>query len=298
MPQCEARLTGGKSAVDGVWTMAFEPDGGTKNSLFFLPKRCERVTEGRLCEPCVARAAATAAVVEKRAGKYIANQQTLFHGFVGEMPPLWSHVYMSQWYVEYVAAHGKRLSAETEARAAEAFKACPGPALTCSEESKKMPRAKAKAKPTEKPTEKPTIEPVAQEPVKEMPAEKPAKPRAKKLTTPKVIEVLQEAAPATPIPEPPPPPAPKPKPRAPKKVGAKGVADPVAAQAPIGLVAASAPTDVRVVEIKVRRATVDGRQVYLSQQKDKVYDMKFNYLGRYNSREEKIVAGYPDSDLE
>jgi len=292
MPKCEARLTGSKSAADGVWTMAFEPDGGTKNSLFFLPKRCDRDAEGRLCEPCTTKAAATAAIIEKRGGKYIANQQTLFHGFVGEMPPLWSHVYMSQWFTDYVAAHGKRLSAETEARATAAFQACPGPvpsqALTCSEESKKMPRAK-----------KPVAEPVVQEPIAQEPT-KEKKPRTKKPTTPKVIEALQEAAPATPIPEPPPPPppAPKPTPRAPKKVGAKGVATPVPAQAPIGLVADVAPTDVRIVEIKVRRATVDGRQVYLSQQKDKVYDMKFNYLGRYNSREDKIVSGYPDSDLE
>lgn len=292
MPQCEARLTGGKSAVDGVWTMAFEPDGGTKNSLFFLPKRCERNAEGRLCGHCTAKAAATAAIIEKKAGKYIANQQTLFHGFVGEMPPLWSHVYMSQWYVDYVAAHRKRLSAETAARAVETFKACPGPipALTCGEESKKMPRAKK-----EKPAE-----PVVQE----TPEKKPAKPRAKKPVTPKVIEALQEGAPTEPVSAPvpaplpaaePPVPAAK-KPRAPKKVGAK--ADPTPAQPPIGLVADSAPADLRVVEIKVRRATVDGRQVYLSQQKDKVYDMKFNYLGRYNSREDKIVTGYPDSDLD
>jgi hypothetical protein len=287
--------------------MAFEPDGGTKNSLFFLPKRCERDAEGRLCGPCTAKAAATAAIIEKKAGKYIANQQTLFHGFVGEMPPLWSHVYMSQWYVDYVAAHRKRLSVETELRAAEAFKACPGPvpsqALTCSEESKKMPRAKTKAKaePTEKPTEK---EKPAEPVVQETPEKKPAKPRAKKPVTPKVIEALQEGAPTEPVSAPvsaplppaePPAPAAK-KPRAPKKVGTK--ADPTPAQPPIGLVADSAPADLRVVEIKVRRATVDGRQVYLSQQKDKVYDMKFNYLGRYNSREDKIVTGYPDSDLE
>lgn len=142
------------------------------------------------------------------------------------------------------------------------------------------------------------VEPPA--PVESATAPGPKKFRAKKPETPKVIEALQagepEAAPIAPAPVTAPKPLAK---RTPKQVGKKAVAAAAPATAPVGIVpdtAASEPT--RVVEIKVRRITVDGRQVLLSQQKDKVYDLKFNYLGRYNSREDKIVTGYPDSDLD
>jgi hypothetical protein len=47
-----------------------------------------------------------------------------------------------------------------------------------------------------------------------------------------------------------------------------------------------------VREIKVRKREIDGRSLYLGP-KDKVYDLKFKYLGRL--KEEKI-ASFPDSD--
>jgi hypothetical protein len=47
-----------------------------------------------------------------------------------------------------------------------------------------------------------------------------------------------------------------------------------------------------VREIKVRKREIDGRSLYLGP-KDKVYDLKFKYLGRL--KEEKIVV-FPDSD--
>lgn len=47
-----------------------------------------------------------------------------------------------------------------------------------------------------------------------------------------------------------------------------------------------------VREIKVRKREIDGRSLYLGP-KDKVYDLKFKYLGRL--KEEKIVS-FPDSD--
>jgi hypothetical protein len=312
MPQCEARLSGGKSHVDGVWTVAFEPEpGSAKTSLFFLPRRCSREAEGRLCQTCADKAAATASIVVKKGGKYIANQQTLFHGFVGELPPAWSHMYMSQWYVDYVAANGKRLAPATVTRAEEAFGACPGPRPKPVEaEAKKMPRAKKVVEQPGEPTAqaevpKKVVKPRAKK--TEAPAEEaapgpaPKKFRAKKPETPKVIEALQagepEVTPATPAPTlavAMPKPVPK---RAPKQVGKKATETPVVA--PIGIVPETTTAEpTRVMEIKVRRITVDGRQVLLSQQKDKVYDLKFNYLGRYNSREDKIVTGYPDSDLD
>ena len=47
-----------------------------------------------------------------------------------------------------------------------------------------------------------------------------------------------------------------------------------------------------IKEIKVRKREIDGRSLYVGQ-KDKVYDLKFKYLGRL--KDETIIA-FPDSD--
>ena len=51
-----------------------------------------------------------------------------------------------------------------------------------------------------------------------------------------------------------------------------------------------------VLEIKVKKTTLDGRSVYINYQNDKVYDMKFNYIGR--SKDTTIDSSFPDSDAE
>jgi hypothetical protein len=53
------------------------------------------------------------------------------------------------------------------------------------------------------------------------------------------------------------------------------------------------------VEISVRRLELDGgRSYYLDTKKQKVYDMKFKYLGRYLAEKKEIDRGFPDSDAE
>jgi hypothetical protein len=60
----------------------------------------------------------------------------------------------------------------------------------------------------------------------------------------------------------------------------------------------SEPTPVEdVVTATVKKTELAGRAVYLEAQKGKVYDLKFHYLGRWDSKKEKIVA-HPDSDAE
>jgi hypothetical protein len=54
----------------------------------------------------------------------------------------------------------------------------------------------------------------------------------------------------------------------------------------------------KIVKISVKKAEIDGRSVYLESSKGKVYDLKFNYIGRFNSSEDRIDATYPDSDAE
>jgi hypothetical protein len=87
-----------------------------------------------------------------------------------------------------------------------------------------------------------------------------------------------------------PEPAPVPKPKAKSK--AKKVMDPIA------IIDTAGPMlEVnKIIEIRVKKMEIEGRQVWVSVDKDKVYDLKYNYLGRYNRRENCIECQYPDSD--
>ena len=181
------------------------------------------------------------------------------------------------------------------------------------------PAVIAVAEPAEKPLEKPL----------EKPAEKPMeteKPVQKKQQPKKVVKAAPVADPV--VPEPPkkvrvkkvpkkaaeesdrivPPPVtmlhttsgfvprdpvphdtvPKPK-RQSKKVVAKTT--PI-----IGIVAPTPLEDPTVVKIAIKKIVIDGRDLYVSEQKDKVFDLKFQYLGRWNRKEDRIDTSYPDSD--
>ena len=80
----------------------------------------------------------------------------------------------------------------------------------------------------------------------------------------------------------------------PKKRQPKQVAAAPESVAPVAIIPSPAeelPVE-NVREIKVRKREIDGRSLYLGP-KDKVYDLKFKYLGRL--KDEKIVD-FPDSD--
>jgi len=90
-----------------------------------------------------------------------------------------------------------------------------------------------------------------------------------------------------PKPEPKPEPVAKPLPRPPPK---KKIAEPTA------FIDSTPQPEVEILTIKVKPTEIDGRKVYLSNLKDKVYDLKYNYLGRYNRKADRIETAYPDSD--
>lgn len=85
-------------------------------------------------------------------------------------------------------------------------------------------------------------------------------------------------------------PKPKPKPKLSKKTDSKNV------QKILGVVENTLEEEPIVVKIKVKPIEVDGRTVYLCSLNDKVYDTKFNYIGRYNRKDDLIDSSYPDSD--
>jgi len=273
-----------------------------------------------LCAACLDRQKATAYQLEKRAGKYIPNQETMFHGRMGEPIPKWSRLQGGEWFQAQIAAgytvgntHKEIVTDPVEMGDVEA------PVI------KKVVKRKKVAPPAEAPV--PIVAPVAapvapttkkREPKKvgvapeprpplvtmlhttsgfvgreeakreeAKPAEKPK--RTKKtvatpapLATPEITEVI-------PIPMNEVKPVAKPK-RSIKKV--------IKPKTPvIGIVEAVAD-DIPVTKIHVKKEEIAGRSVYVAETKDKVYDLSYAYLGRWNRKEGRIETTFPDSDAE
>lgn len=65
---------------------------------------------------------------------------------------------------------------------------------------------------------------------------------------------------------------------------------------PTAFIDSTPQPEVEILTVKVKPTEIDGRKVYLSNLKDKVYDLKYNYLGRYNRKADRIETSYPDSD--
>jgi hypothetical protein len=141
----------------------------------------------------------------------------------------------------------------------------------------------------------PVPAPVAEAPAAEAPVKKF---RAKKTVasasiTPPVLAPLPAPAPI-PVPAPAAIPVPVPAPAPTKKRGPPKKA--AASVAPIGIVTSELKEDLRIIDINVKKATINDRSVYLGP-KDKVYDLKFKYIGRYSRATDAIVS-HPDSDAD
>ena len=65
----------------------------------------------------------------------------------------------------------------------------------------------------------------------------------------------------------------------------------------IGIVEVAAD-DIPVTKIQVKKEEIAGRSVYVAEMKDKVYDLSYTYLGRWNRKEGRIETTFPDSDAE
>ena len=258
-----------------------------KPILFSVPKACSgeaAVGTEHLCAACQERAVKTAAAVEKAGGKYVANQQTLLHGRFGEPLPEWSHMFGSRWFIQTQAE--KRLEIP---EAVAAVTALLTPKSDTQPPVEMPPKRRVAGEPTTQPTE------VKPEPKKRAPKKVATKAEAvavapQPITAPEpAVAVAPPAAPVDAAPL-----VPKRK-FAPKKKAA--AAQPVP-EPTLGVIQAQPLEGLQVKKISVRKITIDDRTVYLSAEKDKVYDLKFNYIGRYNRREERIESKYADSDRE
>lgn len=114
-------------------------------------------------------------------------------------------------------------------------------------------------------------------------------PMPGKKKVPKAPVAVAAAVPVAPVPAAAPVAA---VPVAPKKA-AKRVT--TAAVEPVALINPTRLEVEDILHVKVRKQEIDGRMFYLDPKKDKVYDMKFKYVGRLK---EGALVSFPDSDAE
>jgi len=256
--QCLGRLV---RDTKGVGLLEFDNGGG----VFHIPYRCEKMTRnGDLCEACETKEKKTMEKVAKISGSTIQGMlPSYLNGRVTEPIPFWSRLYDGAWYRLKISS-GSTVSEDTMARARKA--------AAIAYEGVEV------------------VEPQA------MPGTR--KPRAKKVVA-AAAPVAAAPAPAAPAPVAPAPvaAAPAPTPAPVKKAQRKGPK----AKEPVNAVAAVAtldPVELPVEdthEVYVRVVEVDERKLYLAPKKQKLYDLKFKYIGRL--KDGKIVA-FPDSDAD
>lgn len=303
--RCLGRLV--RNDPKGVWMLPLEePSTGAVKNWFHIPYRCEKrsIRDG-LCEFCIAKERRTEERVEEAAGGMIKRglHSGLLHGRVGDPVPQWSRIFGGEWYNLKVAA-GCTVSEDTMGRAKKAVAEAGGiPAVApvevkAAKKPGRKPKVAAEAAGTAATTEGPVQTKLSL-------AELRAAAAAQKVAA----ETAPAAAVAVPVAEkavavaPPTAAAAPPKKISPKKA-VKAATTVVAATHPLEIATAfveqTAESPVEdVVEIKVRRLELDGgRSYYLDSKKQKLYDMKFKYVGRYSAEKREVDRTFPDSDAE
>jgi hypothetical protein len=254
----------------GLGLLEFDNGGG----VFHIPYRCEKMTRnGDLCEACETKEKKTMEKVAKISGSTIQGMlPSYLNGRITEPIPFWSRLYDGAWYRLKISS-GSTVSEDTMARVRKAAAvAYEGVEMV---EPQAMPG-------TRKPRAKKVVAAAAVAPVAAAPAPVAAA----------VVPVVAAApVPVVPVPTPAAPVAPV------KKAQRKGPK----AKEPVNAVAAVAtldPVELPVEEtheVYVRVVEVDERKLYLAPKKQKLYDLKFKYIGRL--KDGKIVA-FPDSDAD
>ena len=296
--QCEGRKTTPKTAP-----LFFEtgPRLHRSKPLSYLGiVRCSNEAED-LCAACLDREKATDYQLEKRAGKYIPNQETMFHGRMDEPIPKWSRLEGGEWFQAQLAAGYTVGNAHKEiATSPVEMGDVVAPVI------KKIVRRKKVITETPEPVAAPAVPATKKrEPKKVGVAPEPIPPQVtmlhatsgfvgrKEAKPKKTVEATPEITEIVPIP------------MDEVKPVAKPVVNPVVKpkrvfkpkKKVIGIVEAAAD-DIPVIKIQVKKEEIAGRSVYVAETKDKVYDLSYSYLGRWNRKEGRIETTFPDSDAE
>lgn len=314
--QCQGRKTTPKSAP-----LFFDtgPRLHRSKPLSYLGiVQCSNEAED-LCAACLDRQKATAYQLEKRAGKYIPNQETMFHGRMDEPIPKWSRLQGGEWFQAQLAAgytvgntHKEIVTDPVEMGDVVA------PVIKKVIRRKKVTPPAEAPEPVAAPAPAPVVAPVApttkkREPKKVGVAPEPrpplvtmlhttsgfvgreeakreeAKPAVKPKRTKKTVVATPEITEVVPIPMNEVKPVAKPK-RSIKKV--------IKPKTPVIGIVEAVTDDIPVTKIQVKKEEIGGRSVYVAETKDKVYDLSYTYLGRWNRKEGRIETAFPDSDAE
>lgn len=236
-------------------------------SLFHVPIRCNMMaSNGDLCDSCLEREKKTVEKVKGITGTTIKGTlPSYLNGRVTEPIPFWSRLYDGAWFrlrVESGYTVSEDIMVKARAAAAKAY------AGVETVEPQPMPGArKVRAK---KDAKEATTTAIVSAPPAPLAAPLPVAPQAAPL-------------PVAPL-------MPPTKKRAPKKV-----------QTPTTEALACVPNPTKelpvedIREIHVRKVEVDGRSLYLESTKEKLYDLKFKYIGRLK---DGAIHSFPDSDKE
>ena len=273
MSQCLGRLV--KDTPKGINMLSFEEGG-----LFHLPLRCETVTRsGDLCDSCFAREKKTAEKILAITGTTISGTHPSYlMGRVTEPIPFWSRLYDGAWFrlkIEEGYTLSEESMAKIKAAVAKAYEGveqvAPAP----------IPGVKAGRKAAAESATKPGRKAAAESATK--PGRKALKPIDE--TEKKPVRKAEQALEQLPI-----------VPVEPVAVKRRANVKKPTVQQPVAKVEGSVDvSDHDVVQIKVQKQEVDGRMFYLDSKKDKLYDMKFKYVGRLK---DGAVISYPDSDAD
>lgn len=255
--QCLGRLTKEKKNIP-VFKFENKPKYG-----FFTAVQCTNTSSEELCTQCLAKQEKIPELLTKWKGS-MQNQSQQLHGLINREIPEWSRIYGGAW-VNSKLREGFTISDEVLrilGSDAETRKDSTVNTVEMEMEKEKEKEKKPRKKAVKKEVIKKTDEPV--EVIKK--AIEPVEVIKKAVEVEKPFKITKKKV------------------GVPKQTAILGVVDPVPLEEPI------------VVKIKVRQIEIDGRTVYLNSTNDKVYDMKFNYLGRYNRKDDCIDSSYRDSD--
>lgn len=236
--------------------------------------RCKNKADGELCASCLVKQGRIPELLEKWKGS-MQNQSEQLHGLVGGPIPEWSRIYKGPYYESKIRG-GWTVSDDTLTVAEAAHK----DVELCSTEMaprKKIveaePKVEVKAEPEPKAEVKP--EPEAElKPKPEAELKPKSKPKAKKSIAKSTAKAPSKAT------------------KAPSKAPSKATKAATPIQDFIGVVDPIPLTGCSIVKLK--KIEIDGRTVYLNPLKNKLFDMEFDYIGRYTDN--KIDSSYPESD--
>jgi len=269
--RCLGRIV--RNTVKGGFLLPFEDEGGN----FHIPIRCNRKTRKELnglCERCYEKDMRTYEKLQILNGRATlpGAQSSYLHGCVTDPVPFWSRLYDGAWY-RLKLESGCRVSEDTMGKVKKAVAAAYAGVEVAAEPEPLPVAAVAKKGGAAKTMRKKKVEeaPVVVAPAVEAPA--PALEKKRKAPVKKGGEPAPVEAP-------------------PQEKGA------AALEPPVAIIRQQFPEPIEdVLTIRVVPKEIGGRKVYLEPKKQKVYDLKFHYIGRYNSKEAAITT-FPDSDAE